>query len=146
MSQLRRRDEIKEQVDNEGNQPITQLAELEPKPEEVERTDGSLPATEDELQEAPAPLENPTNSFLEGGAGHKTAVTPGINEVTNQKLPLAQPGEQGECSGKANGGGVDDANKVEKDDAESALRKRDDAKSIPVQRTMLNLSSTPYRR
>ncbi len=120
MSQLRRRDEIKERVDNKGNQPITQLAELEPKPEEVERTDGNLPATEDELQEAPAPLENPTNSFLEGGAGHKTAVTPGINEVTNQKLPLAQPEEQGECSGKAaseaNGGGVDDANKVEKDE------------------------------
>jgi len=52
------------------------------------------------------------NSFLEGGAGHKTAVTPGINEITDKELPLAQPEEQGACRGKVASGnhdeGVDD--------------------------------------
>jgi len=30
-----------------------------------------------------------------GGAGHKTAVTPGISEIKDKKLPLVQPEGQG---------------------------------------------------
>ena len=45
------------------------------------------------------------NSFLEEGAGHKTAVTPGINKVPHKKLPLAHPEEQGKSRGKTASGG-----------------------------------------
>jgi hypothetical protein len=41
-----------------------------------------------------------TNSFLEGGAGYKTAITPATNEISNEKLLLAQPEEQGKSRGK----------------------------------------------
>jgi hypothetical protein len=79
------RKNIDERVDEAGNQPISQPAEPEPK--EVEWTDDDLPATEAELREASAPLEN---------------------EITEKDcgvwLPLAQPKEQGEYRGMAASG------------------------------------------
>jgi hypothetical protein len=60
-----------------------------------------------QAKERTANIDNPdgnTNSFLEGGTGHKTAVTPGINEINNKKLPLVQPEEQGESRGKVASG------------------------------------------
>ena len=62
-------------------------------------------------------VDNPTyifNSFLEGGAGHKTTITPGINEITDKELPLAQPEEQGACRGNIASGNHDEG--VDEDD------------------------------
>ena len=67
-----------------------------------------------QAKERTANIDNPdgnTNSFLEGGAGHKTAVTRGISEI--KKLPLVQPEEQGKSRGKvASGEYGEDVDKV----------------------------------
>ena len=103
------------QADGDDNQPIPQPTDPEPK-EQVAEDDNqpisdrtTTPHTEEDSTEVkickptdgnnPIPTKNNTHltdSFLEGGAGHKTAVTPGTDEIPNEKLLLAQPDEQGE--------------------------------------------------
>jgi len=82
-------DELLEQVNKVGNQPIPQP----PKSEEVKWTDNDLPTTEAEIVDWPTMLEVKENTL-------------------NKKVLLVQPEEQ-ECRGKAASGehgGVGEAN------------------------------------
>src|SRR6266545_50752 len=90
------------QTDDDDNQPIFRLDEPRPGPDGIDRpTTLHTPHTEEDPTETNDYL---TNSFVEGGAGYKTTVTPGTDELPNEKLPLAQPEKQGEHIGKvANG-------------------------------------------
>jgi len=110
------RENLDEQVNQEDNQPLPQLDEPEPGPDEIDQPTTQHieeDSTEVENREPidgndPIPTEYDvyltlTDSFLEGGAGHKTAVTPGTN---------AQPEEKGQSRGKDDSGeegkGVDE--------------------------------------
>jgi hypothetical protein len=122
------------QADNDDNQPIPRPTDPEPN-EQVVKDDNQpisnkpttphTQHTEEDCTEVeirkPTDGNDPiptkiddylTNSFLEGGAGHKTAVTPGTNEMPNEELLLVQPEEKGQSRGKDDSGeegkGVDE--------------------------------------
>ena len=114
------------QADSDDNQPISHSTDPEPN-EQVVKDDNQpifnqpttlhAPHTEEDCTEVEIrkptngndliPMENDThltNSFPEGGAGHKTAVTPRTDEIPNEKLLLVQPEEQGKNRGKDDSG------------------------------------------
>jgi len=84
--------EIDEQVDNEGNQPIPQPAEFEPKPKDV---DWPI-KPQVEIGEPKIVTEDPGERAVDREKDPTTQ--------KGTKLPLVQPEEQGECGGKAASG------------------------------------------